>query len=619
MNFENLKVAVNLNKSEPPSLSMAFHMIQSLIKDIETESGTKFKNVVLGDMDQFPVLLAGQCRMLKSVYENSVDLLTRNQDRLAELNNCLSKIQGELDQNSNLSQEIAEKETEYQSMQKQKQQLLNDKDRYEKLSEQYNKLLTDIESIGHHDVNAKEKEVQELQTRYDDLFSQDNELNQKIKKLKSDIALLETDLSAKENEKGELEKKKNDLDTDLTEVKKAITGFNEIIPDLNTEVQEKQKQCDALIIEKQNLEQQKDELVIQLTAKQEEYNKFYREFIEPLQKNIDDLTIKVNKQNDEKKNCQDRKNKLQNQSQTNLTDIANLQQNISDINTKISEQNTLKSSYEIQKDQLDRNLNDISSQALGVQKEIFKLENDDIPNAKKALETSLDFKKAKQAELNKINTDTNSTNNDIASIKQNIETDNQTLKQKKQDLSELRTKHNVNSEEISKLESQLEELKGKTDKEKVETLRNQLERDIEELKKLREEEKSLTIECGNFQKSIKDESDTVNKLKNNKLNYEKQTSEVERSVKELEYFNTEEFFREFNRVKGRIALINNMKEKLFCVSDKLAKVVCNKKEFDLHNDWSRISADLQEIDSYISGVQKNILDEVKKFFAEGEL
>ena len=254
-----------------------------------------------------------------------------------------------------------------------------------------------------------------------------------------------------------------------------------------------------------------------------------------------------------------------------------------------------------------------------LQKEIFKLENDDIPNAKKALEKSLNVKKTKQAELNKINTDTNNTNNDIASIEQDIETDNQMLKQKKQKLSELRTKHNVNSEEISKLESQLEELKGKTDKEKVETLRKQLEREIEELKKLKEEEKGLTVKCGNFQKSIKDEYDTVKKLKNNKLDYEKQTLEVEKSVKELKYFNTEEFFQEFNRVKDRVALINYMKNKLCRISDKLAGVVCNKNEVCLNNDWIRISDDLQEIDRYLSDVQKDILDEIKNFFAEGEL
>ena len=87
----------------------------------------------------------------------------------------------------------------------------------------------------------------------------------------------------------------------------------------------------------------------------------------------------------------------------------------------------------------------------------------------------------------------------------------------------------------------------------------------------------------------------------------------------MKYFNTEEFFQEFNRVKDRVALINYMKNKLCRISDKLAGVVCNKSEVYLNNDWIRISDDLQEIDRYLSDVQKDILDEIKNFFAEGEL
>ena len=47
------------------------------------------------------------------------------------------------------------------------------------------------------------------------------------------------------------------------------------------------------------------------------------------------------------------------------------------------------------------------------------------------------------------------------------------------------------SEEVSKLERQLDELKGKTDREKTATLRSQLQSDIDELKKLESEEASI--------------------------------------------------------------------------------------------------------------------------------
>ena len=129
MNFENLEVSVHLNKAEPPSLTMAFYMIQNLIKDVETAAGTKFKNADVGNSDEFPVLLAWQCRMIKSVYESNIGNITRNQDRLAQLDNTLSEIQKELDQSADISKRICEKEKEYEDILQKSKKLLEDKEK----------------------------------------------------------------------------------------------------------------------------------------------------------------------------------------------------------------------------------------------------------------------------------------------------------------------------------------------------------------------------------------------------------------------------------------------------------------------------------------------------------
>ena len=60
MNFENLMAAIKANGEEAPSLTLAFHLIQSVVKDIEQESGQKFKNVDIGDEYEYTGLLGGQ-------------------------------------------------------------------------------------------------------------------------------------------------------------------------------------------------------------------------------------------------------------------------------------------------------------------------------------------------------------------------------------------------------------------------------------------------------------------------------------------------------------------------------------------------------------------------------
>ena len=160
MTFDNLEVSVHLNKSEPPSLTMAFYMIQNLIKDVETAAGTKFKNVDMGNSDEFPVLLAGQCRMIKAVYESNAEHITRNQDRLAQLSGVLSDIQRELDQGADISQKICEKEKEYEDILQKSKKLLEDKKKYEELSQECDRLSADVEKMEHYDITAKEKEAE---------------------------------------------------------------------------------------------------------------------------------------------------------------------------------------------------------------------------------------------------------------------------------------------------------------------------------------------------------------------------------------------------------------------------------------------------------------------------
>ena len=119
MTFDNLKVAMHLNESEQPSLTMAFYMIQNLIKDMETEAGMKFKDIDMGNTDEFPILLAGQCRMIKSVYKSSADTLTRNHDRLEKLDGELTDIQKTLDEDADIGEQIIAKEKERQNLQQQ--------------------------------------------------------------------------------------------------------------------------------------------------------------------------------------------------------------------------------------------------------------------------------------------------------------------------------------------------------------------------------------------------------------------------------------------------------------------------------------------------------------------
>ena len=97
MNFKNLKLAIELNKDEPPSLTLAFYMMKSIVSDIEQESGKpEFRLTELGDTDQYTGLLGNQIRLMLRTYQATEEYLKGNLTRLEQLKTELETVSQEL-------------------------------------------------------------------------------------------------------------------------------------------------------------------------------------------------------------------------------------------------------------------------------------------------------------------------------------------------------------------------------------------------------------------------------------------------------------------------------------------------------------------------------------------
>ena len=619
MTFDNLEVSVHLNKSEPPSLTMAFYMIQNLIKDVETAAGTKFKNVDMGNSDEFPVLLAGQCRMIKAVYESNAEHITRNQDRLAQLSGVLSDIQRELDQGADISQKICEKEKEYEDILQKSKKLLEDKKKYEELSQECDRLSADVEKMEHYDITAKEKEAERLREKYRSFDVKKRNLSEELAAVEADVSSLDEDISRLSEKLSEKQGRKSELEAIKESLEKELANTESTIPGAENEVDEKKKKLSGLNAKMNALQSERENLESQISSKQEEYNKFYNENTKPLQEEYDGITSKINNAENEKNQLAESLDALKKHYSGLLETISSLQVEISETKSNTDSKEAQRLIFEGQKAEYQKQYDEINGQTAKIQSETLELSTVRIPQAQELLNLTQKSNGEKQAKLDGIASKIDSAVKESAVIEKKIKDNDAMLSKKTRELSELRAKYYVNSEEVSRLERQLEELKGKTDKEKTATLRGQLESDIEELKKLEEEEKTLTEECGKIRNDIQEENQTVEKLRRNKSDYETKYKEVRSSLEELRYLQTEEFISRFERVRDRAYWINSMKNRLSLASEKLSRAVGNRDSFNTDGSWSEISADLQEIDSYISGIQNNILDDAKKIFAEGEL
>ena len=614
MNFDNLKVAIHLNETEQPSLTMAFYMIQNLIKDMETEAGMKFKDIDMGNTEEFPILLAGQCRMIKSVYKSSSDELVRNRDRLEQLNGELIDIQKRLDEDADIGKQILKREKEHQLLQQQWEKLLLDKKEYEQIDQVCRKLESDIRKMENIDIRQRKKEEEELNGQYQGYVKEQRELMEKISDLQKAIEKLNADNSTLINDLTEKQRIYTELDGKKKSYSDSLSDIDKKLPTLKREVDEKQTTLSARTVEKDNLEKTKAVLDSKITAKQEEYNQYYHENIEPLQRECSILEEKIAGQENEKKRLTDTQNELHNRHQKLLSDIAKLPDNIRQLQNDISGMNSQYTVFESQRNDFQKKYKKLSEQVAQIQSETITLSKNDIPRVEELLRIATIDNNDKHEKLNRINQNIEDTKKETLAIEQFVQESTALLMQKKRELSDLRTKYDINSEEIAKLEKQLDELKGRTSKEKVEMLRNQLTADVEELKKLEKEYSELTKQCRKKERDIQTEKETVDKLRENKEDYEHQLEECRYATERLQRFQTKEFQAEFERVRDKVNFTYDIKSKMEHASEKLNRIV-GKEKFRIGREWEGIFDYLQIINDYINDMQKKVLEETKKFFA----
>ena len=245
MRFDNLEVAIHLNSDEPPSLTLAFYIIQSLVRDIEAASGNKFKNVDIGDPDEFPNLLANQCRTIRTVYENNAEQLSGNQKRLSELNDKLSGIQSELEKLSKLTSELrtvkkalGEKQQEYDDLEAEYSSLMQQQKDYLALCEECENLIADIEKLKNYDLVSKNKEKVRLEEEYNASDSKKRELNDQLNQLESEKkAIMEENSGLEElcrHQKDEIEQAQEEL----AALKLSVADSESVIAGLQNDIEE---------------------------------------------------------------------------------------------------------------------------------------------------------------------------------------------------------------------------------------------------------------------------------------------------------------------------------------------------------------------------------------------
>ena len=304
MKFPRLNASITNNASEEPTIYMALCAFESLLGDMEDESGNRIEALNAGS-DMLSTKLVWLCRVIKKVYQNNGEALGISSRLLPKAMDDITAIEGSLAeyvtteaQLSSLKKQKAaltaklkeaqDKNQECLKIQQQNEELEQrikqwnnldmpaEKEKLRALKEQAQQVESEQRELASQmdtariEVAAQEDELERITAQRSRLDEQRDEFIARIAAQKEECAALEAALEAKDNERirmagrcSNAEKRKSELEnqikalTDrLSELQDQVAGLEgEKLPELQQQVDAEQSRYNDLDSRLNNLRQ----------------------------------------------------------------------------------------------------------------------------------------------------------------------------------------------------------------------------------------------------------------------------------------------------------------------------------------------------------------------------
>ena len=614
MNFDNLKMAIELNQSETPSLTLAFYMIQSIVKDMEHESGGKdFRSIDIGNIDEYTGLLGNQLRVLLRTYQSTVTHIQGNLTKLECLQQELMQVQNDLKTLEDAIANIQVTQTELEAKKEQekvlrqvleqRQQLQTD---YDALCRECEQLQEQIDAMEHYDLAEKTKERDEWQKKYDAFDQQVISLNQEIQHLTTALNDIQTQKASAEKQKNDLEKQSQNVTEELITLQNRIHELTISITQTNVSIDKLQGENRLLEDTYHQAQQTAEAAKKEQVQLSDEYNDFYVSVLEPLEKNNDSLRHLLANKEQEKAKLTETSYSLEEKTNQLLIEIANLQSDIVSLNKSIQERSNTKELLEQEKKEKLESLRHISEELESIQQEIAavkenirRLEENVIPQSRITLQNVYQDHDAIRASYQKLLETIEELNRNIDELNAQYQSGSTERQHKQNELDELRQKLTANHQEIERLNTVLEELKGKTDPEKVIALKKNLEQEIETYHQLLKDQTAYDKECQQKRTDNDKSRQIIVQLQSTIDQYEEDKKRLDKKLTVLQQVNDPSFEKKAQLVKERVRIASQIKESLEEYSAKMKKVLGVHNAPVLNELHEELAVDLKEISSYL--------------------
>ncbi len=621
MIFENLEVAIKLNEEEPPSLCLAFYLIQSIVKDIEKQSGMKFRYTDIGNQNEYTALLGNQLRTILGVYEATSSHIIGNTDKIEKLKNKLtladesiSRIDQQIEELKGLEKQLEDKNSEYKELEEKLKKRKETQAEYQKLCKDADELRAEIESMKNYDIVDKEKEIKSLQAQYDNFDNKVIRKTETIHKLNQQLEELKTQSSGLEEQHKNLSEELEQSEKKNNETSAAIAGLKAKLEDTDREIQSLTAQQKELNVKYEAAKAQKEELEKENAQISDDYREFFENKLRPISDKNEEIKAMVNNQEEAMNSITRENSELQTKYNQMLSETSDLQSEKTKLEKDIQNKSVLIDGLKERKKQLDAESKEAGEKLSGVQNDLDSVfsatENFKkylIPQAENQLAAAKKEQAEQQDKFNGISRDIKETEAQTEQLRTACDESTNTLKEKRSKLEDLQSVLSSNDIEIESLKKKLVELKGKTSRESLQAIKRQLANEIEEYESLLAERFRLENECK--EKSERNEKDrnAIQKLTESKNQYDTDRKKLDKRLEELRFINNEQFKSKAVIINDKLQLVMKIKDSLDKSSKKLRKTLeCDTVDFMPSDIEDSINSDLNEIENYLHKLSKDM-------------
>lgn len=571
MKFERLKASIVNNAREEPSVYMAVCAIESLLRDLEDESGRPVDQLPAGD-EMLSAKLIWLSRTLRGIYTSRSDDLQRSRSRL---DRAMEELRHAEDTLGDLAQEekrLAGLQTRQASLEQQLRQLRETHAACVSVQEQIDALQSELDALRALDPEKLQGELDRLRSQVSLLEGEQRELDSQLKSEQNALAGL----------RGDCDTVKQRLEAARREKEEAARALLSLQAELEQgEALLQQQKAQALELEgkKQELQQQREAASGQLQELDSALSAYRNGALDPLLRDLEEARIEQAKHEEEKTQILEKLQQHKQQRDRLVLDIASLKQECEGIEAVVRDKDEERIRAEARcrlardrEQELQQKLDSLREELSSLQDQVSRLEKEELPQQQQftAEEQERRDKLLSRRDEAKVKSDQLREETERLTLELRELEEDCRLSQRSYDA--LSADSAGKREELQVLGARIQELEGKTEVQRYEVLKRQQEDRIRELEQLCDACRKLEALIPEAEQQLASEQQKFRELTAKRDQMAKTKQEIAARLEQLKKFDAAEYDLKLSGCLRRLALLNEGRERLRGTLDLIREV-----------------------------------------------